>query len=232
MATCTPQQIIQHVPTVQTFLLPPQWVMSLPQTSSVYTSLYHWILDQEAWGEYLQKYPDRLVPHAGCDWCEQRIDVSEAILIKDTRWYVDEMISTVLCTSCFSLTSEFDNMEWIWLADVCQEDLENVIVYDRDERLETLKLWGVIPFHETGIVYFIYSKEMATIKIGFTAGDVETRIQSLQTSHPYPLTLLATMQGDRTYEKSLHERFKKFRLQGEWFVAHPDLFAFITTLNP
>jgi len=96
--------------------------------------------------------------------------------------------------------------------------------------VESLKLWGVMPVTIEGCVYFIRSEKNHEIKIGFTAGQVEKRLSSLQTAHPYKLQLWATIPGTTEYEKSLHERFASIRLEGEWFKPHPDLVAFISVI--
>ena len=78
-------------------------------------------------------------------------------------------------------------------------------------------------------VYFIQSGS-GPIKIGI-AVDVEKRRRSLQTAHPFPLTLLATCGGGKTQESAYHERFAEFRQEGEWFSPHPDILAEIAHLN-
>jgi hypothetical protein len=81
-----------------------------------------------------------------------------------------------------------------------------------------------------GIIYFIKSEKTHEIKIGFTV-QLEKRLSSLQTAHPSKLQLLATIPGTYEYEKSLHQRFANFRLNGEWFEPHPDLLAFISVIK-
>lgn len=78
-------------------------------------------------------------------------------------------------------------------------------------------------------VYFIQSGS-GPIKIGI-AVDVEKRRRSLQTAHPFPLTLLATCKGGRKQESVYHERFAEFRQEGEWFSPHPDILAEIERLS-
>lgn len=78
-------------------------------------------------------------------------------------------------------------------------------------------------------VYFIKAAGPA-IKIGF-ATNVAIRIASLQTSSHEPLTLLASVAGDRALEKSLHQQFKHLKLAGEWFKDTPELRARIADLT-
>jgi hypothetical protein len=76
-------------------------------------------------------------------------------------------------------------------------------------------------------VYFIQSGKVGPIKIGRTEGNVGSRLANLQTGSPEPLTLLAVVPGGPAVERSIHERFAKLRLRGEWFRREPDLSLFI-----
>ena len=64
------------------------------------------------------------------------------------------------------------------------------------------------------MIYFIRSGEY--VKIG-RAVDIEVRMAQLQTAHPVPLVLIATMEGGVDVEKALHFRFESKRTSGEWF---------------
>lgn len=57
----------------------------------------------------------------------------------------------------------------------------------------------------------------AYVKIGFTAGPIETRIARLQTGSPEKLVVIAEIVGDRSLEAGLHKQFRQQRAQGEWF---------------
>ncbi len=83
----------------------------------------------------------------------------------------------------------------------------------------------------TEYIYFIYSQESNAIKIG-RAKNVEKRLKSLQTAHPYPLKLLKTFKvkggkAAQELEKTLHQKFDHLRLLGEWFQAEPELLDFL-----
>jgi hypothetical protein len=76
-----------------------------------------------------------------------------------------------------------------------------------------------------GDVYFIFSPDHAAtrggeypgfVKIGWSK-NVDTRLKSLQTSSPLPLTLLGKLAASRRLEKELHLRFEPYRASGEWF---------------
>lgn len=83
--------------------------------------------------------------------------------------------------------------------------------------------------YKEAAVYFIQSGQ-GPIKIGM-AVDVEKRRKSLQTAHPFPLTVLATTTGGGEQEKAYHERFKVHRKEGEWFAPHPDILTEVDRLN-
>jgi Meiotically up-regulated gene 113 len=78
------------------------------------------------------------------------------------------------------------------------------------------------------VVYFIACGDF--IKIGF-ASSLKHRISDLNIATPYPLVVLATVSGDMSTEKRLHQRFGVARHKGEWFRKTPDLLAFIDEIN-
>lgn len=79
------------------------------------------------------------------------------------------------------------------------------------------------------VIYFVQA-ETGPIKIGSTSY-LASRMVTLRGQSPVPLTLLATMDGDRTAEFRLHARFAAHRLHGEWFSPHPDILAEIKRLE-
>ncbi len=75
-------------------------------------------------------------------------------------------------------------------------------------------------------VYFIYcgDQQNSPVKIGVTS-NIEGRIANLQTGNPYILTCKALIPCEdkgQAYrlESYLHTRFKKKRMNGEWFRLH------------
>lgn len=77
------------------------------------------------------------------------------------------------------------------------------------------------------MIYFIGTQ--THVKIGYV-GDpkrLEARLKALQTGNPQPLTLLATMPGNRSDELALHRRWNHLRTSGEWFKLTPELHTFI-----
>ena len=65
------------------------------------------------------------------------------------------------------------------------------------------------------VVYFIQAESGGPIKIGKTTKSIRKRLGSLQTGNVSKLIVLATT-GKHT-EEYLHERFKAWRISGEWF---------------
>ncbi|MGU3387161.1 GIY-YIG nuclease family protein [Methylobacterium sp. D53M] len=56
------------------------------------------------------------------------------------------------------------------------------------------------------------------VKIGFTeSSDAKGRIAEVQAGLPAKLTVYMTFPGTIADERELHERFKAWRLRGEWF---------------
>jgi len=66
------------------------------------------------------------------------------------------------------------------------------------------------------MIYFIQYGEVGAIKIGFTH-DIDNRMKQLQTASPEKLYLLYAMEGVYGDETKLHNKFKEFRKNGEWF---------------
>lgn len=83
-------------------------------------------------------------------------------------------------------------------------------------------------------VYFILNYDSEAIKIGM-AKNVERRLDNLQTSSPSTLKLLSKIQAKsvnkaRELEQSLHRKFDKYRIRGEWFKASVELLDYIDKL--
>ena len=68
------------------------------------------------------------------------------------------------------------------------------------------------------LVYFVQI-ETGPIKIG--TSDIVSfkgRLEGLQNGSPHPLRVLATIAGDRSLERDLHEQLAAYRIRGEWFL--------------
>ena len=61
-------------------------------------------------------------------------------------------------------------------------------------------------------------------KIGFSK-DINKRVKSFNTAHAVPCKIVAIVPGDKTLEKTLHNKFTVHHVHGEWFLKK------ITILN-
>jgi hypothetical protein len=68
------------------------------------------------------------------------------------------------------------------------------------------------------MIYFVQETGLFRnrVKIGFT-DNVKGRMSGLRGGSPSTLKLLMILPGDTQIEVSYHERFRKYRLHGEWF---------------
>lgn len=72
-----------------------------------------------------------------------------------------------------------------------------------------------------GVVYLIGSEVVRVVKIGITRGTAQSRLRSLQTGCPFPLTLFGCFPGYSELEQKLHRTFRPLWIHGEWFeLAH------------
>lgn len=80
-------------------------------------------------------------------------------------------------------------------------------------------------------VYVVESQ--GRYKIGMST-NVRSRISSLQTSNPYPITIVRVFWADNPeqLERQLHARFARRRLVGEWFALTPGEVHFVKAFNP
>ena len=77
-----------------------------------------------------------------------------------------------------------------------------------------------------GFVYFIQAGDNGAIKIGYTK-DVDRRIKELQTSNPEKLNLLLKVGAEPNDEKVMHDKFKKYCINLEWYSPSDELINFI-----
>lgn len=77
-------------------------------------------------------------------------------------------------------------------------------------------------------IYFIRVGER--VKIG-RAKDVNRRLGELRPGSAQPLNLIAAVPSHGELESAIHEKFAKYRIQGEWFALSPELTAFIELLK-
>lgn len=81
-----------------------------------------------------------------------------------------------------------------------------------------------------GEVYFVQAGEGGPIKIGWST-DVSRRMAGLRPGTSAPLKLLLVVPGTRASEKAAHDKFKAYRLHGEWFKPDPRLLAAIEQIR-
>lgn len=85
------------------------------------------------------------------------------------------------------------------------------------------------PAPKSGTIYFL-APMGGPIKIGF-ASRLMFRLNDLRLANPYPLELMASVEGPPSVERDYHRRFAAHRLHGEWFAPHPEILAEIDRLN-
>lgn len=77
------------------------------------------------------------------------------------------------------------------------------------------------------MVYFIGSLKYKLVKIGYTSTSVDKRRSSLNTSCPFELTVLYTVEGDQSTEFELQQRFSDYHMRGEWYRIAGELAWYI-----
>jgi len=75
-----------------------------------------------------------------------------------------------------------------------------------------------------GYVYFLKAGNF--YKIGHSRS-IKIRIGSLQTGCPHKIELAGVVAGGSSFEKHLHKRFKKHKVNGEWFNVCDEISDFI-----
>jgi hypothetical protein len=100
----------------------------------------------------------------------------------------------------------------VW-KDRCEVAVENGKIVIRQAAIDG-------PEPPPGHVYFI--KCEGFVKIGYS-GSFAARIDAIQTSNPFEVTLLHTVPGDLALENSFHERFRAHHHRLEWFRFEGEL---------
>lgn len=191
----------------------------------------------DAWAEYASQYPERVHGVAWCNVCDQQIVELRTGLL---AWDEYEGFRTLHfdCLDDDSLAHQAldELLDPKVLASRITDFIKCHSIYsDQLAELERLlHLWGFHRFRaaSTSRVYFIQSGHAGPIKIGYSTNPVQQRLAALQTGHPEPLRVLAEVEGDRSVEADLHQRFRRHRMKGEWFRPDPELIAFIAVLRP
>jgi DNA-binding XRE family transcriptional regulator len=78
------------------------------------------------------------------------------------------------------------------------------------------------------MIYFLKGGDR--IKIGCSS-HIRKRISNLQCSNPDKLHLSLVIDGDRNVEHTLHTKFQKDKIRGEWFHYSKDIDNYILTMQ-
>jgi hypothetical protein len=70
-----------------------------------------------------------------------------------------------------------------------------------------------------GYIYFVLADEVDRVKIGYTNGVPEFRVEHMRTGSPVELAIARVIYGHRTLERELHAHFRDRRVNREWFEA-------------
>lgn len=78
-----------------------------------------------------------------------------------------------------------------------------------------------------GTVYFVSAPDR--IKIGYTR-QLEHRLRQLGQQCLDPLTVIATIPGNRELEREIHRQLERYRIKGEWFEDCDSVWALMSEL--
>lgn len=87
-----------------------------------------------------------------------------------------------------------------------------------------------------GYIYFLRfvdSGGQAYYKIGITRNDIIGRINSIQTSIPFKISVVkhVFVQNFRLKEKDLHNKYIKYKVLNEWFCFSSDELIFLSDIS-
>lgn len=84
-----------------------------------------------------------------------------------------------------------------------------------------------------GFVYFAYSQNDDSVKIGYTKNNVRNRLKALNTGNSSKLILLGYINGDKEVESYLHNKFSKYKKHYnlEWFYFNDEIREYINSVN-
>ena len=104
------------------------------------------------------------------------------------------------------------------------EYMENKEIFEK--KLEINKM-SFIDNMNHGI-YFIKCNDY--VKIGYSQR-ISKRLYTLRCANPYPLDVLLCIKGSMRMESYLHDKFRKYRIKGEWFTLSLEIKSFIKEIN-
>lgn len=76
------------------------------------------------------------------------------------------------------------------------------------------------------MIYLIADKERKYCKIGHSKNP-KNRLITLQIGSPVEVEIILTKEGTCETEKFLHEKFKQYKLRGEWFIFNTEIVDYI-----
>jgi hypothetical protein len=78
-------------------------------------------------------------------------------------------------------------------------------------------------------IYFIQAGNNGPIKIGFSRNP-QNRLIALSEYSPFPLRMVAQIEGTFGDEGKLHKRFSQYKIKGEWFHPSGELLEYVKTI--
>lgn len=75
---------------------------------------------------------------------------------------------------------------------------------------------------EGQFVYVFVNYFSNVCKIGYSTNPVK-RLNAIQTGCPFKLKMVVVVKGNRSVEKALHKKYKKYKTNGEWFSYKEEL---------
>lgn len=69
---------------------------------------------------------------------------------------------------------------------------------------------------DVSYIYVIANLEFKICKIGFS-NNIHNRLTQIQTGCPFPLEIYKVFKGNMKQERRIHQKYKHFRMKGEWF---------------
>lgn len=82
----------------------------------------------------------------------------------------------------------------------------------------------------TSYVYFMKCEQY--VKIG-SSTDIKERLADLSTGNPFPISILAVLEGSQKTEKELHKKYADYRLKSnsEWFHLSSEILKDLTVIG-
>jgi hypothetical protein len=98
---------------------------------------------------------------------------------------------------------------------------KHTIGLERAERSQAA-IREVVKQHQNGDPFVYLIEAASRYKIGYST-NIDRRIKTFNTANCVPCRIIAVAPGSKQLEKSLHQEFKRFRVNREWFINAPDI---------